>query len=142
MSYTYKYPRPAVTVDALIFNKSTREVLLIKRGNYPFEGKWAIPGGFADIDEELETAAIRELKEETGLELQSLKQFKAYGTIGRDPRHRTISIVFYACTNKSKKVKGDDDASEAKWFSVDSIPDLAFDHREIIEEFLKFTSGY
>ena len=137
MSYTYKYPRPAVTVDTIVFNKRKNEILLIKRGKYPFEGNWALPGGFVDMDEELEIAALRELKEETSLNLDKVKQFKAYGTIGRDPRHRTISVIFYTIANESKIVKANDDASDAQWFNLNSLPELAFDHKEIIEDFIK-----
>ncbi|MFO8236190.1 MAG: NUDIX hydrolase [Bacteroidales bacterium] len=137
MSYTYDYPRPAVTVDCLIFrkNRDTYEVLLIQRDKPPFESKWALPGGFVEIDEELDKAAHRELKEETHLENISLKQFKAYGKIDRDPRGRTISIVYYGfADNENQNIQGGSDARHAKWFPINNLPELAFDHKEIMKE--------
>ena len=96
MSFTYKYPRPALTVDSLIFFKDNSDIkiLLIQRGNPPFENSWAFPGGFVDMNETLEQAAARELAEETGLTKIELKQFKAFSTLGRDPRGHTVSMVF------------------------------------------------
>ena len=96
--FTYSYPRPAVTVDAILVSPRN-SVLLIERGREPFKGKWALPGGFIDMDEELEIACQRELEEETGLKVGALKQFKAFGSVNRDPRHRTISVLFYAFTD-------------------------------------------
>ena len=135
--YNYRYPRPAVTVDALVFfrNNHTVYVLLIQRGNEPFKGKWALPGGFVNLDELLETACKRELKEETGLFLEHLVQFKTFDAIDRDPRHRTLSVVFSAGLEEKKPVRGGDDANRADWFSIHRLPDMAFDHRAIIEEF-------
>ncbi len=143
MSYTYKYPRPAVTVDAVVFRKehNNLQILLIRRKNPPFEGMWALPGGFVDMDETLEEAAARELKEETGIELNDMKQLKAYGAVNRDPRHRTISIVFTGLINGHQEIKAGDDAANAKWFPLNNLPPLAFDHFEIVNdavnEFLK-----
>jgi 8-oxo-dGTP diphosphatase len=143
MSYTYKYPRPAVTVDAVVFRKehNNLQILLIRRKNPPFEGMWALPGGFVDMDETLEEAAARELKEETGITLNNMKQLKAYGAVNRDPRHRTISIVFTGLINGHQEIKAGDDAANAKWFPLNNLPPLAFDHFEIVNdavnEFLK-----
>ncbi len=136
MPYTYKYPRPAVTVDAVVFRKGVTgdEVLLIRRGHPPFEGKWALPGGFVDMDETLEEAVKRELKEETGLELNNLRQVKAYSAVDRDPRHRTISIAFTGWAGNSQNAVAGDDASQAAWFPVNNLPPLAFDHDEIIKD--------
>lgn len=135
--YSYQYPRAALTVDAIVFTQKNNEiyVLLIQRGQEPFKGKWALPGGFVNMDETLEVACIRELLEETGLEIAAMKQFKAYDAIHRDPRHRTISVVFSAEINEKKKVSGGDDAVRADWFPVTALPGLAFDHAQILSEF-------
>ena len=135
--YTYKYPRPALTVDSIVFTSEDNStfVLLIQRGQGPFKNKWALPGGFVNMDELLETACRRELEEETGLKLDKMKQFKAFDAINRDPRHRTISVVFSAEVPKKMEVKGGDDAAHAKWFSLEELPELAFDHQQILEEF-------
>ena len=136
--YTYKYPRAALTTDAIVFVKDhdTVFVLLIQRGNEPFKNKWALPGGFIEMNETLEQACIRELEEETGLEVDKMTQFKAYDAIDRDPRHRTISVVHSVELNEKHLVKGSDDAASAEWFSIDNLPELGFDHKQILEEFL------
>jgi 8-oxo-dGTP diphosphatase len=130
--YVYDWPRPMVTVDAIVFNTSgdSPKLLLIKRGNEPFKGKWAFPGGFVDMDEELENAAARELAEETGLTGVKLTQLQAFGKCGRDPRGRNISVMFIGIT-KDSKIKGGDDAAEAKWFDIDKLPDMGFDHNDV-----------
>ncbi len=136
MSYTYKYPRPALTVDIIIFKKENDDikVLLIQRDNPPFKGQWAFPGGFVNIDETLENAAKRELQEETALTDVELKQLYTFGAIDRDPRFRTVSVVYYGFTNlNNDKVKGGDDAQKAQWFLINKIPKLAFDHNEILK---------
>lgn len=135
--YTYKYPRAALTVDSIVFVKLQESiyVLLIQRGNDPFKGKWALPGGFIEMDELLEEACKRELKEETGLEVEQMKQFGTYDSLDRDPRHRTISVVFLAELEARKDVIGGDDAAEAKWFLLSDLPDLAFDHAQILKDF-------
>ena len=130
-----KYKKISLTVDIIIFSliDNSLKLLLIKRKNYPFENKWAIPGGFVDYDEEIETAAKRELEEETGINNVCLKQLQTFGTVGRDPRGRTVSVVYFAVVNSlSIKVNAGSDAKEAKWFSVTELPELAFDHHEII----------
>jgi 8-oxo-dGTP diphosphatase len=134
MTYTYQYPRPAVTVDAILISPN-QTVLLIERGNEPYKGKWALPGGFVNLDEELETACRRELEEETGIRIEGLKQFKAFGTVNRDPRHRTISVLFYAYTDTEIFASAGDDAATAQWFPLSHLPELAFDHRQILAEF-------
>jgi 8-oxo-dGTP diphosphatase len=135
MPYTYDYPRPAVTVDCVIFSKKENNwyVLLIQRGNYPFKGMWALPGGFIDMDEELKDAAKRELKEETGLSVNNLKQLYAFGKVGRDPRGRTISVTYYGIVDDTANVKGSDDAAKAQWFNVNTLPKVAFDHDQVID---------
>jgi len=132
--YSYSYPRPAVTVDAILISKQN-SVLLIERGREPFKGKWALPGGFVDMDEPLEIACKRELEEETGIRIAAMKQFKAFGAVDRDPRHRTISVIFYAFTEDEITARAGDDAAKAQWFPLDKLPELAFDHQLILEEF-------
>ncbi len=143
MEFTYRFPRPAVTVDCIIFRiypDEITEVLLIKRANEPFKNKWALPGGFINIDEEIEHAAKRELFEETGIIHHTLEQLFTIGTVGRDPRHRTISIIYGGLFNSATmKINAGDDAKEAAWFRIDNLPPLAFDHNNIIR---KTFSGY
>lgn len=135
--YSYRYPRPALTVDALVYTKENGKysVLLIQRGLEPFKNKWALPGGFVDIDELLEAACKRELFEETGVHAENLKQFKTFDAIDRDPRHRTISVVFSAEFPQKVNAKGGDDAAAAKWFAINNLPEMAFDHKKILKEF-------
>ena len=109
-------------------------MLLIERGNEPYKGMWAFPGGFVEDDEDLEAAAIRELHEETGLLLPGLKQLHTFGTPGRDPRGRTVSVIYYAIVNAGDHaVKGGDDAANAQWVNVKDIAAMAFDHKEILD---------
>ncbi len=139
MPYTYEYPMPAVTVDAVIFwqTEFSTKILLVKRGNEPFKGQWALPGGFIEIDEELDDAVIRELKEETGIAHDKLEQVFAIGTVGRDPRYRTISAVYFGWFDEQKmKVHAGDDACDAQWFDLENLPSLAFDHTEIVRKIL------
>lgn len=135
MSYTYTFPRPAVTVDIIIFRLSDNnpEVLLIKRGNDPYKGHWALPGGFVDKDEPLETAAARELKEETGLTGILLTQMHTFGNPGRDPRGHTVSVVYVGYLTDESTARAGDDAAAAEWFKTDELPDLAFDHDVVVE---------
>lgn len=140
MSFTYEYPRPSVTTDIIVFSKVRQpyQILLIKRGHEPYKDKWALPGGFIEPDEELETAALRELKEETGLTKIQLRQFKTYGKVDRDPRGRTISVIFYGFINaENNKILAGSDAADAVWFNINEIPPLAFDHSDIISDALK-----
>ncbi len=123
-----------VTVDTVVFKKVKNEmfVILIRRKNLPFQNQWALPGGFVEEDEDLEMAARRELKEETGMDLESCGQLHTFGKPGRDPRGRTISIAYVGFASGSIEPKAADDAKEAKWFGIDELPRLAFDHSEII----------
>jgi len=134
--YVYDWPRPMVTVDALVFtfSKGKSKVLLINRAGEPFKGKWALPGGFIEIDEELEDAVVRELAEETGLTGIKLEQMHTFGKCGRDPRGRQITIVFMGIATEGKdKIKAGDDAAKARWFDIDKLPkDMAFDHDKVI----------
>lgn len=131
--YCYKYPHPAVTTDCVIFGFDGQQlkVLLIKRGIEPYIGHWAFPGGFLRMDETAEQGALRELKEETGLENAFVEQLGAFSEVKRDPRERVITIAFFALVNISD-VKGGDDAAEADWFRIDDMPTLAFDHDHIL----------
>ncbi len=141
--YTYKYPRPAVTVDIITLSEKggTLYILLIRRKNEPFKGGYAFPGGFVDKDEDLYDAAKRELEEETGLKVSPLIPFRAFGTPGRDPRGHTVGAVYYTFLDEEcPSVQGYDDAEEACWFSLDKIPSLAFDHHLIVEELVTFLS--
>ncbi len=135
--YVYDWPRPMVTVDAAVFTFSSDivKVLLINRGNEPFKGKWALPGGFVGMDEELEDAVVRELEEETGLTGVRLEQMRTFGTIGRDPRGRQITIVFMGIASEEQtKIKAGDDAAQAQWFDIEELPeDMAFDHNEVVK---------
>ena len=129
-----------LTVDALIFSASAngKYVLLVKRKNEPFKGQWVLPGGFVDDGEELETAAIRELQEETSLKMDSLKQLKAYGDPGRDPRGHTVSVAFWGNANKDEvKVKAASDADEVNWSNLNELPQLGFDHSIILKDGLE-----
>ncbi len=136
MPYTYEYPRPALTVDCIIFGwDGTRElkVLLIQRGNEPYKGQWAFPGGFVDMDEDLETAALRELEEETGMKDVFIEQLFTFGAPNRDPRGRVVSVAYFALVNLNEhKIAAADDADDAQWFAVKELPDLAFDHKKIM----------
>lgn len=127
--YTYDYPRPAVTTDCVVFgfNGQDLNILLIERGGEPYKGCWAFPGGFLNMDETAEQGALRELHEETGLNLQHIRELGSFSGVDRDPRGRVISIAFYSVAQKTE-VQGGDDAKRAKWFSFDELPQLAFDH--------------
>lgn len=126
----------SLTADSVIFTRENdnTKVLLVRRGNDPYKGQWALPGGFLNDEESLEDGAIRELEEETGLQVENLQQIKAYGKPDRDPRGRTVSIGFWTEVPSPKKVKGNDDAAVAAWFRLDELPELAFDHRQILED--------
>ncbi len=138
MSYTYEYPRPAVTADCVVITKEgSPKVLLIQRGGEPYKGCWAFPGGFMDMDETTEQCAIRELKEETGLHIKEVKQIGAYSKVNRDPRGRTISVAYLAVIDKPAQVRGLDDAAKAEWFDLLALPELAFDHADIMNDAIR-----
>ena len=135
-----RYERPSVTVDVAIFSMVDEElkVLLIQRKNWPFEGMWAIPGGFVDMDESLEDAAARELYEETGVEGVYLEQFYTFGQPDRDPRTRVISVAYLALVDAGQlQPRAADDATDVGWFSVHDPPPLAFDHVDILKRALQ-----
>lgn len=138
--FEYEYPRPALTVDAVVFCIKSGEinVLLIERKNNPYKDCWALPGGFVDIDELIDKAVLRELEEETCLKNVELKRLNVYDAIDRDPRGRTISVVYYGQVDESNSiVKGEDDAKQARWFSIKSLPSLAFDHEIVLKDAIK-----
>jgi 8-oxo-dGTP diphosphatase len=136
MSFTYQYPRAALTVDCVVFgfDEAELKVLLIRRGLAPYKGKWAMPGGFVRVDETVDEAARRELLEETGLKDVFLEQLYTFGTVNRDPRERVVSVAYYALVELAKHpATGASDASEAAWFPAAQPPALAFDHADILQ---------
>lgn len=124
-----------VTVDAVVFayQKEDLQVLLIQRKNDPFKGKWALPGGFVEDDESLDAAVSRELEEETGIHTTDLAQLYTFGQPNRDPRGRAISVSYYTEVNKGDvNPQAASDAAETQWFSMNHLPELAFDHADIL----------
>ena len=122
-----------VTVDAVILRKSSDyELLLIKRKNEPFKDCWALPGGFVDENEDLKTAAIRELEEETQIKVTDLEQIGAFGKPFRDPRGHMVSVAYFGIVPENTVAVAADDAKETGWFSVKDLPKLAFDHLDIV----------
>lgn len=135
MTYTYKYPRPAVTGDCIVITKEVNaKVLLIQRADEPYKGCWAFPGGFLNMDETIEQCAIRELEEETGLKVYDVHQIGAYSKLDRDPRGRTITVAYLAIIDNPISVLGQDDAAKAEWWPLSALPQLAFDHNDIIND--------
>jgi 8-oxo-dGTP diphosphatase len=132
--YTYEYPRPAVTVDIVIFTlrDNRLQALLVQRARPPFEGQYALPGGFVEMDESLEAAALRELAEETGVQGAYLEQLYTYGDVGRDPRGRTVSVAYFALIPSDAPLHSGSDARQARWAPIDALPALAFDHDQIV----------
>jgi 8-oxo-dGTP diphosphatase len=137
MPYTYDYPRPALTVDCVVFGfeaNAALKVLLIERKLAPYEGKWALPGGFVQMEESVDEAALRELREETGVENVFLEQLYTFGEVRRDPRDRIVSVAYYALINlQEHPVQAATDASDARWFALANLPVLGFDHEEILK---------
>ena len=136
MPVTYEHPRPALTVDCVVFgfDEAALKVLLITRDVPPFRGHCALPGGFVQLDETLEEAARRELREETGIERLFLEQLYTFGAVERDPRERVVTVAYFALVKLSDhKIVAATDASRAAWFAVDDLPALAFDHGDIVD---------
>jgi 8-oxo-dGTP diphosphatase len=137
--YCYEYPRPAVTVDIILFTfaENDLKVLLIERKHDPFAATWALPGGFVEIDEDLEDAALRELAEETNVTEVYLEQLYTFGEPGRDPRTRVITVAYFALLSTDQvarlQIQGASDATHARWWSMYALPPLAFDHDRILQ---------
>jgi 8-oxo-dGTP diphosphatase len=136
--------KPTLTTDvaAVAGRDAARKLLLIQRGNDPFAGRWALPGGFLEPRELLEHCARRELREETGLEVDRLELLGVYDTPGRDPRGWIISVVYVASVSDEAPVQGADDAADARWFALDALPELAFDHERVVADLrVKLSAG-
>lgn len=136
MNFTYEYERPALTVDIIIFTliEDKLNVLLIQRKNNPYKDKWAFPGGFVDSKENIKNAAIRELKEETNINVSDLYEFKVFGNYGRDPRGWTVTVSYIYFLKNNINIKAQSDAKNISFFEIDKLPELAFDHNNIIKE--------
>lgn len=152
MTHSYQYPRPALTVDTVVFTIKNQDlrVLLIQRAEAPFVGAWALPGGFVEVGEEpgaqgegIDKAARRELGEETGISEHDvfLEQLYTFGQPDRDPRGRTVTVAYYALVRNDVPIRGGSDAKAARWFSATELPQLAFDHQHIIEVALQRIRG-
>lgn len=142
--YCYEYPRPAVTTDIVVFGYQDKalSLLLVERKNDPYKGRWSFPGGFMNMDEDAETCARRELREETGLQVTSMEQLHTFSAVDRDPRGRTVSIAYLAIVDRTQVVvRAADDAADAGWFLLSGIPPLAFDHDRILEKALDYLSN-
>ena len=137
--YCYDYPRPAVTVDIILFSflDGQLKTLLVRRKHHPFAGKWALPGGFVEADEDLEAAALRELSEETHITDIYLEQLYTFGEPDRDPRSRVITVAYFALLSRdqasSLQIYGDSDADDARWWNAYDLPEVAFDHARILQ---------
>lgn len=135
MTYTYQYPRPAVTADCIVITREAEpKVLLIQRGREPYKDYWAFPGGFMEMDETTAQCAVRELQEETGLTVTAIHQIGAYSKVDRDPRGRTVTVAYLALIDTPVVVSGHDDAAKADWFPLSELPPLAFDHADILRD--------
>jgi len=136
MTHVYPHPRPALTVDIVLIKerRDGPEILLIQRGHPPFAGHWALPGGFVDENEPLEAAARRELFEEAGVVPPELQQLGAFGDPGRDPRGWTVSVAFWTRIAGDVTPRAGDDASAARWWPLNALPPLAFDHADIVRQ--------
>ncbi|WP_154859202.1 NUDIX domain-containing protein [Cyclobacterium xiamenense] len=132
--YEYAYPRPALSSDALVHDVSKNRVLLIKRKNPPFQGKWALPGGFVEEYELPEQACRRELKEETDLDVSEGKMVGVFGEKGRDPRGWMVSVAFLFTLTQPATARAGSDSSEVAWFSLSDLPELAFDHQKMLQQ--------
>lgn len=133
--FTYKYPRPSLTADSIILCKQEKRtfLLLVQRNNDPFKGYWALPGGFMEINERLENTARRELQEETGIKPGRMTFAGIFDKPDRDPRGRTVTAVYLMrLSSCDQNIRAGSDAGKVQWFPLDSLPELAFDHRKIL----------
>lgn len=139
MPFCYEYPHPAVAADIILVAKNNNDIqiLLIQRKNPPFQNMWALPGGFMDMNESVSQTAHRELFEETGIKVKKIDFLGYYDSINRDPRGRTIGFAFYAILNNIVEAKSGDDAASTKWFKINNLPPLAFDHEKIISDLIQ-----
>ena len=135
-TFSYPYPHPAVTTDVVVFTirDERLSILLVKRANPPYQGEWALPGGFLAIDEDLDACAARELREETGISGVYLEQLYTFGATHRDPRERVISVTYYALVPQDALAtpRAASDAADVGWHPFEKLPELAFDHADII----------
>ena len=132
-----------MTADCVVMTREAEpKVLLIQRGAQPFKGGWAFPGGFMNMDETTEQCAVRELEEETGLQLSKIQQIGAYSKVDRDPRGRTITVAYLAVVDEPMDVRGLDDAAKAEWWSLSDLPHLAFDHYDIMQDAIKIFKSF
>jgi 8-oxo-dGTP diphosphatase len=136
MPISRPHPAPMLTVDvvALARTSDPARVLLIQRRHPPFAGRWALPGGFVEEGEQVHQAAPRELAEETGVRVEELQLLGVYDTPGRDPRGWTVSVVYLAHLEQERELTAGDDAGDARWFAIDALPELAFDHALILAD--------
>ncbi len=136
-TYTYDYPRPMLTADCVVLNERD-EILLVRRGNDPFKGCWALPGGFMEMDETIEHCAVRELEEETGIIVpeKEIRLIGIYSAPGRDPRGRTVTAAYLVIIEECQmgKAHAGDDAAEVHWWPLYALPPLAFDHAQIVSD--------
>lgn len=140
MAHSYQFARPALTVDVVVFalDEHDLQVMLIERDLAPFAGDWALPGGFVRVEETLDEAAARELAEETGLHDIFLEQLYTFGAVKRDPRERVVTVAYFALVNLAgHDVKASTDARNAAWFSINDLPQLAFDHKQVLDAALE-----
>jgi len=138
-AYTYDYPRPAITSDVAVLRlDEVPEILLIQRKENPFQNSWALPGGFMEMEETLEETARRELMEETGIKAEELIRFDSYDKPGRDPRGRTITQVFVMIWKEEMGYPtAGSDAASLQWFGLNELPELAFDHQQILNDVIR-----
>ncbi len=133
--YTYEYPRPMLTADCVV-TRPGGDLLLVRRGNEPYKGCWALPGGFMEMDETIEHCAVRELEEETGLQVAEadLRLIGIYSAPDRDPRGRTVTAAYAVALADDRQAQAGDDAAEIRWWPRTALPPLAFDHARIIAD--------